>query len=429
MPEIIKYVSQDNINEFAQEMNQKQKTIFASKNTADSTFTNVKAFGAVGDGTTDDAVAIQNAIDYAHQHGGVVFFPNGEYVLASVHFNTSDPNTAHALRVYSNMTMLGDGGAVLKQGNASVTHMIYPDVANDAEGYGGCHDIVIDSISFDSNSGDYSETNITPLNLCHGENITIRNCKFYNGHGWHSIEINSCANVLIENCSFVDNGGNTEDIQIDSADGNGNLGMNDNTCCFYITIKNCNFFSEGHVSIGNHSNPTVGNHEEIKIFNNLFNGQDATSYIQFVSHTADVFIFNNTFYCDGVTAPIAVAGTPNYIYENSLIDNTTPIANAISINNWVNGKFLDGIFSYNGIVLPNVPDDLTTLLQHQQIGSLIVTAYNNSVTANRPSNDSGICISFRNPGSGGYGWQIALTNGGFYKRIYTSAHFDAWTAL
>ncbi len=43
---------------------------------------NVRAFGALGDGSTDDTVAIQNAINSLYGTGGVVFFPSGDYVIS-----------------------------------------------------------------------------------------------------------------------------------------------------------------------------------------------------------------------------------------------------------------------------------------------------------------------------------------------------------
>lgn len=43
---------------------------------------NVKDFGAKGDGTTDDTLAIRQAIDYVKsQNGGQIYFPSGVYVV------------------------------------------------------------------------------------------------------------------------------------------------------------------------------------------------------------------------------------------------------------------------------------------------------------------------------------------------------------
>ena len=44
---------------------------------------NVKAYGVMGNGVTDDAVAIQVAINTARSAGGVVFFPAGTYIIGT----------------------------------------------------------------------------------------------------------------------------------------------------------------------------------------------------------------------------------------------------------------------------------------------------------------------------------------------------------
>lgn len=66
---------------------------------------NVKEYGAVGNGTTDDTAAIQAALDYANTVAGAsastggctVYLPTGTYLISS------------ALRVYAETTLRGDG--------------------------------------------------------------------------------------------------------------------------------------------------------------------------------------------------------------------------------------------------------------------------------------------------------------------------------
>ena len=50
---------------------------------AQDTFINVIDYGAKGNGTTDDAAAIQAALDAAKTAGGVIYFPAGVYALQS----------------------------------------------------------------------------------------------------------------------------------------------------------------------------------------------------------------------------------------------------------------------------------------------------------------------------------------------------------
>ena len=61
---------------------------------------NVKAFGATGDGITNDVGAIQAAIDAANgSGGGIVFIPGGTYIIAST------------LVLKSNVALVGVGPA------------------------------------------------------------------------------------------------------------------------------------------------------------------------------------------------------------------------------------------------------------------------------------------------------------------------------
>ena len=66
-------------------------------------YINVRSYGAVGDGVTDDTDAIQAAIDYAYAlGGGTVFFANGTYLV-------SKKRTYSCLVTYAGIKLLGTG--------------------------------------------------------------------------------------------------------------------------------------------------------------------------------------------------------------------------------------------------------------------------------------------------------------------------------
>lgn len=70
----------------------------------------VKAYGAVGDGTTDDTTAIQNTIDACHTAGGgTVYFPAATYkIIAALKLYSG---TTPTIVAYSNITLKGAGAA------------------------------------------------------------------------------------------------------------------------------------------------------------------------------------------------------------------------------------------------------------------------------------------------------------------------------
>lgn len=50
-------------------------------NIKESDVINVKDFGALGDGNTDDTSSIQSAVKKLNEEGGVLYFPNGKYIM------------------------------------------------------------------------------------------------------------------------------------------------------------------------------------------------------------------------------------------------------------------------------------------------------------------------------------------------------------
>jgi parallel beta-helix repeat protein len=67
-----------------------------------STVVNVRDFGALGDGTTNDTVAIQSAVTVAGVSGGIVWFPPGTWIISA------------PVTLLSNVWLVGSPGAMIK---------------------------------------------------------------------------------------------------------------------------------------------------------------------------------------------------------------------------------------------------------------------------------------------------------------------------
>lgn len=104
---------------------------------------NVKAFGAKGDGTTDDTTDIQNAIDSIKTTGGTVSFPPGVYVVTGV-------------KLYSKIHLVGSGteSTVLKLKNGTNKDVVFSASTYSLEGTGsleGENNFSIQNITIDGN--------------------------------------------------------------------------------------------------------------------------------------------------------------------------------------------------------------------------------------------------------------------------------------
>ena len=104
---------------------------------------NVKDYGALGDGSTDDITAIGNALDAAITARGKLYFPAGVYVIS----NTIN-KTFGAVGTFYGLSIYGDGigCSIIKQttSNRGVFDLI-------CAGRSGC--LTIENLSFWNNSG------------------------------------------------------------------------------------------------------------------------------------------------------------------------------------------------------------------------------------------------------------------------------------
>lgn len=337
---------------------------------------NVKSFGAMGDGLTDDTVAIQNALN----SGRHVIIPSGIYLINAI------------LRVPSNTKVIGLGESILKR-NAEISAIMINDADGITGGYTSNRNIKIENIAFDANNSIFT-THTTSLFLGHCEKIEIQGCKFINCKTWHDLELNAVQNCIIRNCEFPDYQGTTEMIQLDFAGSSTSFpwfGPYDNTCCQNITIEECDFNDAlGTLTcIGNHSflenvimrNICIRNN----VFNNAFHGinlgdvisldisdnlfKDTVFAITFVerkNNVRDWKLINNTYLfeksssnTDGRFFYGQTSALTKEFHEITIVGNNIHLAKGHGIgftstgktiiaNNNIRGCGRNGIFLYGG---------------------------------------------------------------------------------
>jgi len=73
---------------------------------ATATYTNVKDFGATGDGTTDDTNAVKDAVTALPTDGGVLYFPPGTYIVAP------ETGAGATIKPQKPITILGAGPGI-----------------------------------------------------------------------------------------------------------------------------------------------------------------------------------------------------------------------------------------------------------------------------------------------------------------------------
>ena len=211
---------------------------------------NVKDYGALGDGTTNDATAIQNALNT----GGTIFFPAGTYAVGN------------QLIFYSDTHIIMDDGATILR-NAEKNGVFYSHCSNSTLEYNGVHDVIFEGGTIDLG------TSITQgglgIGVIHGSNIIIRNVTFKHfNKGYHACDICCSKDITVENCIFSDilsDSEYAECIQIDSADQftsfpspelTSGAETFDSTPTINVEIYGCKFYLNSY-------SPAIGNHNDI----------------------------------------------------------------------------------------------------------------------------------------------------------------------
>lgn len=176
---------------------------------------NVLDFGAVGDGTTDDTVAIQAALDAAE----AVYFPSGTYKVTG----TLDISTPNRQYIY------GDGRTSIISYNATTNGAPLFTIGVNRD------NIIFERLDFvNNNSGAKNDISAFVVN---GTTNTVRwlHCGFYN-FDRYGVQLSDAMYYVFEYCSFISISGTLTDTWAASAI----LATG-----FYnaITVRNCRFSS------------------------------------------------------------------------------------------------------------------------------------------------------------------------------------------
>lgn len=281
---------------------------------------NVKLFGAVGDGVTDDSQSIQNAIDSV-KYGGTIYFPKGIYCLHT------------HVKYYSNQDLIFENGATLLRGLSSMNILLTNYCDTKTGGYDMTENVNIIGGTFDANIN-FTNNDCTQLGFIHSKNTKISNCIFkHQASSWHSLEINGSKNTVVDGCIFTNittTGTSGEMIQIDGALNTTVYpweGLKDGTPSICTTIKNC-YFDESLYSpaIGNHSNSA---HSYTMIHDNIFNGlMSSRGTLAFVDTMKHIDVYNNTF----INCALGIkTSASQVVLRNNNFSNVTTISSGSAV--------------------------------------------------------------------------------------------------
>jgi hypothetical protein len=228
-----------------------------------------QVYGALGNGTADDAPAIQDALDAAYTAGGGwVIVPPGTYKVATL-----------PLRIKRNTRLTLCDGATIQRG-VTGTMLLNGDAAQALGVYTGHGNILIEGGTWDAKATSYA-TSAMCISIGHAEGVTIRDTLIKDVCGYHGIEMNSTLRGRIINVTalgYLDPDGTrtfSEAFQIDLAKGSsyfGGFGPYDDTPCTDILVEGCSVGPSGTAgttswprAFGSHSASPSKPHTDIRV--------------------------------------------------------------------------------------------------------------------------------------------------------------------
>jgi|WetSurMetagenome_2_1015567.scaffolds.fasta_scaffold91184_2 hypothetical protein len=334
---------------------------------------NVKSYGALGDGSTDDSSAIQDALD-SISTGGTLYFPAGTYIIGTT------------LNLYSNISLVSAGGSGDSLDQTTTDSLVILKAKTNLDSpiidLNDCAGLNFDNIEFDGNGtnqttaaylidGKTYTTTVSGTLAVYFVNIVFNNCVFKNCKtGKFAVAFGTAAsgieNIQFNNCSFNNNLGGAF-----TADGG----------VIWPRFTNCNFFyneSAASILYINNSNLYISGCE--------FGYNTGTMIIIDNSTTAansTNMIIGNDFESTGANTLVIVSN----------VANKTVVANNVGNNSGAPGFYFSSsdYFSCTGNVLAQggsgVGVRVTTCNKFNISGNTIMNSGGNAVTVDVGSCD------------------------------------------
>ena len=171
---------------------------------------NVKDFGAVGDGTTNDQAAIQAAIDA----GDHIYFPAGTYIvnIPLTSYGTVYDNPQNGRDLLFGLEIKGSNKTIYSDGQATIKLVAPSSGATEYIAYGigiqktsALSNIVINGLSIDLDQSTNSSrvAQIRGLLIANTSQFKLQNCEIFSQTlGGYSLSLYDTESAVIDNCRF-----------------------------------------------------------------------------------------------------------------------------------------------------------------------------------------------------------------------------------
>jgi len=157
----------------ASSQGQHYPTISGESGVTNNTYplSDVRRYGATGDGVTDDTLAIQAAIDEAQSNGGAVYIPSGSYLVSGL--TVTDYSLVDGVLNTTRLKIYGDGQASRLIGSSAS-----PVLSIGNSGGVKVFDVIVEDLHIDG-----AATSVNCLKLINATRIDIIRCRIFDATG------------------------------------------------------------------------------------------------------------------------------------------------------------------------------------------------------------------------------------------------------